>query len=109
MLSPGHQPRRACPASGRPAGLFADNPVVAESLPLNPGDTFVLFSDGVPEALDVRDEFYGDDRLLEVLQAASGGSATDAVDRVLDDLRRFAAGAKQADDITVLAARFAGA
>jgi sigma-B regulation protein RsbU (phosphoserine phosphatase) len=109
VLSPGRPPRRACLASGRPAGLFPDNPVVAESLPLSPGDMFVLFSDGVPEALDVSDEFYGDDRLLETLEAVSGSSATDAVDRVLDDLRQFTAGAKQADDITVLAARYLGA
>ena len=108
VLSPGRAPRRACLASGRPAGLFPDNPVVAESLPLSPGDMFVLFSDGVSEALDVGDEFYGDDRLLETLQAVSGGSAADAVDRVLDDLRQFTAGAKQADDITVLAARYLG-
>jgi sigma-B regulation protein RsbU (phosphoserine phosphatase) len=106
LLSPGAQPRRVFPASGRPAGLFPNNPVEAETLPLRPGDTFVLFSDGVPEALDVQDEFYGDDRLVDALQSAPLDSAAATVQRVLSSVREFAAGARQADDITVVAARY---
>jgi sigma-B regulation protein RsbU (phosphoserine phosphatase) len=106
LLSPGAQPRRVFPASGRPAGLFPNNPVEAETLPLRPGDTFVLFSDGVPEALDVQDEFYGDDRLVDALQSAPLDSALATVERVMSSVRAFTSGARQADDITVVAARY---
>ena len=85
------------------------NPVERETLSLEPEDTFVLFSDGVSEAMHAADDFYGEDRLMAVLSAGAGGSAADTVKRVLADVHAFAAGAKQSDDITVLAARYAPA
>jgi sigma-B regulation protein RsbU (phosphoserine phosphatase) len=101
--------RLACPSSGRPAGLMPFNPVERETLSLEPEDTFVLFSDGVSEAMNAADDFYGEERLMAVLSASAGGSAADTVKRVLADVHAFAAGAKQSDDITVLAARYAPA
>src|SRR6187431_2662750 len=50
ILSPNRAPRLAFPSSGRPAGLFPANAIERETLALEPGDTFVLFSDGVSEA-----------------------------------------------------------
>jgi len=82
------------------------NPIERETLPFEQGDTFVLFSDGVSEAMDNDDGFYGEDRLLAALAACNGAAPQDIVARVLADVRAFAAGAKQSDDITVLAARF---
>jgi phosphoserine phosphatase RsbU/P len=107
ILSAGRPPRLAFPSSGRPAGLMPFNPIERESLPLEPGDTFVLFSDGVSEAMNPQDEFYGEERLLAALAAASGATPAEIVARVLADVRAFAAGAKQSDDITVLAAQYA--
>jgi sigma-B regulation protein RsbU (phosphoserine phosphatase) len=107
ILSPGQPPRLACPSSGRPAGLMAFNPIERETFPLRTGDTFVLFSDGVSEALNTADDFYGEERLLTVLSAGAGASAAETATRVMEDVRAFAAGAKQSDDITVLAARYA--
>lgn len=74
----------------------------------------MLFSDGVSEALNSDDSygdecFYGDERLLAVLSAAAGAPAADIVARVMADVRVFAAGAKQSDDIAVLAVRYAAA
>ena len=109
ILSPGRPPRLACPSSGWPAGLMASNPMERETLPLEPGDTFVLFSDGVSEARNTANDFYGEERLLTLLSGCAGTSAADIVARVMRDVRAFAAGAKQADDIAVLAARYAPA
>jgi phosphoserine phosphatase RsbU/P len=109
IVSPGRPPRFACPSSGRPAGMMVVNPIEGETLPLEPGDTFVLFSDGVSEAMNIVEDFYGEERLLTVLSACAGASAADIVTRVMRDVREFAAGAKQSDDITVLAARYAPA
>ena len=85
------------------------NPIEGETFPLEPGDTFVLFSDGVSEAMNAAEDFYGDERLLAALSADAGASAADTVTRVLTDVRAFVAGAKQSDDIAVLAARYAPA
>jgi phosphoserine phosphatase RsbU/P len=107
IVSPGRPPRLAGASTGRPAGLMPFNPIERETLTLTPGDTLVLFSDGVSEALNTADEFYGEDRLLAALAASQGGSAAAIVKDVMNDVRRFAAGAKQSDDITVLAVRYA--
>ena len=69
----------------------------------------MLFSDGVSEAMNAAEDFYGEERLLTALSAGAGASAADTVTRVLEDVRAFAAGAKQSDDITVLAVRYAPA
>lgn len=107
LLSPGRPPRLAFPSSGRPAGLMPFNPVTSETMPLAPGDTFVLFSDGVSEAMNAREEFFGEARLLEHLGALPPGSTPgDLVRSTLEAVRAFAAGAAQSDDITVLAARY---
>ena len=107
VVSSGKPPRLAFPSSGRPAGLMAHNPIERETLPFAPGDTFVLFSDGVSEAMNVDEDFYGEERLLTALAATNGATAAETVDRLMADVRAFAAGAKQSDDITILAARYA--
>ena len=106
LLSPNQPPRLACPSTGRPAGLWPGNPIERETLALEAGDTFVLFSDGVPEAMNSEEDFYGEERLLATLVACAGAPPKDIVTRVLADVRGFAAGAKQSDDITVLAVRY---
>ena len=106
ILSPGQPPRLAFPSSGRPAGLMPANPVTSESMPVAPGDTFVLFSDGVSEAMNAAGDFFGEDRLLAELAAVPGALPGDIVSRVLNAVRAFAAGAPQSDDITILAARY---
>jgi len=109
IVSSGRPPRLACLSSGRPAGLMAFNPIERETLPLEPGDTFVLFSDGVSEAMNDADDFYGEERLMAVLSREADGSVGDIATRVVADVHAFANGAKQSDDITVLAVRYAPA
>ena len=106
LLSRNRPPRLVFPSSGRPAGLMASNSMECEMLQLEPGDTLVLFSDGVSEATNTVQDFYGEDRLLILLSSCAGASAKDIVTRVMEDVRAFAAGAKQSDDITILAARY---
>jgi len=109
ILSEGRPPRLACASTGLPAGLMPSNPIERETLTLEPGDMFVLFSDGVSEAMNRTDDFYGEERLLATLAAVSGRTPADTVNAVLADVRTFADGAKQSDDITVLAARYSRA
>ena len=108
ILSPGCPPRLAFPSTGRPAGLMPFNPVESESAALAAGDTFVLYSDGVSEAMDPAEDFYGEERLLAELARLGDAGPKAIVDGVLESVRSFAAGAKQSDDITILAARYQG-
>lgn len=72
---------------------------------LRPGDLVCVVSDGVTEASTPTGELYGTARVGHVL--ARVDSAQAAVDAIRDDVRRFAAGAEPADDMTVLALRWA--
>jgi sigma-B regulation protein RsbU (phosphoserine phosphatase) len=107
-MTPGQPPRFAFTASGRVLGLMPAEDVGAETLPLEPGETFVLFTDGVSEAFGPNGELFGEERLLSHLQASPGASARETTLGILEAVRRHAGGAKQSDDITVVSVRYAG-
>jgi sigma-B regulation protein RsbU (phosphoserine phosphatase) len=106
ILTPGQPPRLACPSTGWPAGIMPNNPIESETFALEPGATYILFSDGVSEAMNEVEDFYGDDRILAALSGSAGTPAADTVATLLADVRTFVGGAKQSDDITVVAVRY---
>lgn len=73
---------------------------------LDPGDVLVLFSDGVTEANppDSEDEF-GEDRLAESIRRRIAEPAEVIVERVLEDVAAWTAGAPPVDDLTLVVAR----
>lgn len=75
---------------------------------LQPGDALLFYSDGVTEAFDARNDAYGKERLLDVLRAKGQAPAVDIVGAVHRDVAAFAAGARQSDDIALLAVRYLG-
>ena len=85
-------------------GLFADWPCRTAELQLNPGDLFAIYTDGVTEAFNHRDEEFGEERLLDVMMRARDLSPSRIVDAVFDDVRRFS-GDRQRDDVTLIVAR----
>ena len=105
-ISPGGSPELVFTTCGRVLGLMPAEEIGAETLDLRPGDTFVLFTDGVSEAFDPDGELFGEERLLTHLQSTPVQSARDTALGVLDAVRRHADGAKQSDDITVLSVRY---
>jgi len=108
LILPGHTPRLAFDSTGCVLGLLPAGDVSTETLPLQPGETLVLFTDGVSEALDPNDDLFGEERLLEYLRDSPDRDARDTAVGVLDAVRRHAAGAKQSDDITIVSVRYAG-
>jgi sigma-B regulation protein RsbU (phosphoserine phosphatase) len=113
--SAGHNPLVLVPASGAPRqvlrssgtvlGLLPGRSYADETIELGRGDTLVLFTDGVGEAENPAEEQLGDERLLDFLSGCAGEGATRVVDRLLEEVRRFAAGAAQYDDIAIVAVR----
>ncbi|RMG15137.1 MAG: GAF domain-containing protein [Planctomycetota bacterium] len=83
----------------------ADHLFVDHELHLEPGDSLVLYTDGVTEAKNARDEFFAQDSLqpLERLVELYGNlSAKDLLEAVLWELKQYIGSAEQADDITVV-------
>lgn len=107
ILRPGQPPQLAFPSTGLPAGLMPGNQITSDTIALSPGDTFVLFSDGVSEAMNVAEDFFGEARLVETLSPLAEAPVGNVVDAVMKAVHAFAAGARQSDDITVVVARYA--
>jgi sigma-B regulation protein RsbU (phosphoserine phosphatase) len=72
---------------------------------LAPGDALVLFSDGVTEAESPAGELYGEARLRAALESATRASAVDLIRHIRGAVSAFTAGARAADDLTLLALR----
>lgn len=89
-----------------PLGMREGTQYESIQLQLAPGDSLLIYSDGVIEASDDRDTEYGDERLEALVQAAGeeGMSPDDLIERLLWDVGRFSiSGGEQADDITAIA------
>lgn len=79
-------------------------------LTLEKGDVFFTYTDGVTEALNHAQELYSDPRLLETLNTdtAKRLEVEELVHYLFQDIKSFANGAEQADDITLLALKYIG-
>lgn len=89
-------------AIGVPIGVIEDFPYDVMSRTIEPGETCVIYTDGVSEAMNPQNALYGVDRLRELMKASTGGHA-DALGKViLADVRKFANGRPQNDDITIM-------
>lgn len=75
---------------------------------LNPGDRIFVYTDGVPEATNQKDELFGTDRMLSSLNQHSEFSLEDILRQLQDDIDIFAEGAMQFDDITMLVFDYLG-
>ena len=92
-----------------PVGLVPEAEYTATCLKLEPGDTVVLFSDGITEAMDPEEQMYGVARLREVLSGHMDTPLDEIQRSVLESVENFARGAHQADDVTLLLVRFRAA
>lgn len=87
---------------GLPLGMWADKTYDPGNLRLQPGDWLVIFTDGVIEAMNARDEEYGEQRLLNVLQGGVGATPDELLRRIMNDLDAFVGLTPQHDDVTCM-------
>jgi sigma-B regulation protein RsbU (phosphoserine phosphatase) len=75
---------------------------------LHPGDTLFVYTDGVPEATNAKNELFGTDRMLASLNRNPDAPPLALLRTVRRDLNDFVGGAPQFDDITMLGFRYIG-
>jgi sigma-B regulation protein RsbU (phosphoserine phosphatase) len=85
-------------------GLFEEMPINVAETKLHPGDTFVLYTDGVTEAADPQGEEFGEQRLVDILKGCGAQSAAELTQAVCNAVGQFSPG-EQFDDITLVVAR----
>ncbi|RLS75131.1 MAG: serine/threonine-protein phosphatase, partial [Planctomycetota bacterium] len=87
---------------GVPIGVIDDFPYEIATRVILPGETCVIYTDGVSEAMNPANDLYGVDRLRQRMQQSTGGNAEELGKVILDDVRQFADGRPQNDDITIM-------
>jgi phosphoserine phosphatase RsbU/P len=89
-------------ATGVPVGLLEEAEFVVAGERLSPGDKIIIYSDGVTESQNINGEFFGRNRLIEVISAHAADSCALIHDAIYAAVAAFTEGAPQSDDITVL-------
>lgn len=93
----------------RMLGIFESSPYERQELELHSGESLLLYTDGVTEAMDQEKELYGEPRLLKLVKKCKGIGEADRnqyakeqCHKVYEDVKAFAGSADQSDDITLL-------
>ena len=75
---------------------------------LQPGDSVLVYTDGVPEATDAAEEMFGEERLMDTLNQHPDAGPEAVIRNVHEAVNRFAGDAPQFDDITLLCFQYNG-
>lgn len=111
LFRPGEAPGRqilSLEPTSPAMGLVVDPPFRDEMIHLSPGDTLVLYTDGIPEAFDEHGEMYGMPRLEGAVLRSAGAHPRALIRALQRDLLAFVGRSPLADDITLIAARVQG-
>jgi sigma-B regulation protein RsbU (phosphoserine phosphatase) len=109
LVRPGNPPSLPIESTGGLAGIERGLKVTRQSMELLPGDTLILYTDGVTEAMNESDDLYGDERLLDHLAAEPGRTAAETVSGLVRSVRAFVGNREPSDDMAILAIRSMGA
>jgi serine phosphatase RsbU (regulator of sigma subunit) len=90
------------PAGSVPIGVMPDAQYKEENpIAMVPGDSIVLFTDGVHEARNEKEEEYGMKRLAEIIPGFAGKDSKEIANLIIDDVTKFVGSAEQYDDMTL--------
>ena len=88
-----------------PLGVFEETPYPTQRTSLGLGETLVIYSDGVSEAMDARARLFGAEGIAASVRGRSSPSSTDLMARIVAAVQSHQGEAPQADDITLIALR----
>ncbi len=89
-------------------GVMENNVCENRELELKNGETLFLYTDGVTEAMNLRKEMFGEERLKDSLRESSRKPVKEMIGLLREQVQAFAHGAEQSDDITMLAVTYKG-
>ena len=88
--------------TGIAIGIDEDATWTQSSTSINLGDILVLYTDGIPDAQNREGSFFGEEKLLEIIQQNNGRSAFEIQNSILEEIEKFAGDTAQFDDITLM-------
>lgn len=95
-------------STGLPLGMFCDSSFVSSGAKLQPGETLLLFSDGVTEANNEAEEEFGVLRLIDTLKEGASSAPTQILTNSVAAVSDFRGRAMRNDDLTMMALKFTG-
>ena len=114
----GHEHPAVCRGDGRfELVVYRHSPAVAamegirfreHEFELHPGDRLYVYTDGVPEATDARNELFGTARMLDALNRDPSAAPEELLCAVRREIDAFVGDAPQFDDITMLSLHYKG-
>jgi serine phosphatase RsbU (regulator of sigma subunit) len=83
-------------------GEMFEHLLVEESIPMHAGDLYVLFTDGITEAMDAADDCFGEPRLAQIVATHAALPSDQLRERILREIEAFVGDAPQHDDMTMI-------
>ncbi|MBT3279430.1 MAG: SpoIIE family protein phosphatase [Phycisphaerales bacterium] len=96
----GEETIRHIPGRNMPLGFTQESAFYRQEASVASGDVLVLYSDGITEATNSESEFYGQERLMDVIASHRSESAETILDEILRDVEDFIRPASRRDDLT---------
>ncbi len=102
VYQPHKQPPRFIEMKTFPIGATKKPEYETQSMQLHPGDRFCLFSDGITEAANAKQEQYGNKRLKQVLNRSADIPLKESTAKIFSDVAAFRGPMIQDDDMAIL-------
>jgi len=102
LLSAGGDPQYE-PPGGMPLGVFEDAQFGERKIQLKVGETLLVYTDGVTEAMNEARDLFGEERLLQAVTNRASLTAEKLTESVVENVEDFVREAERSDDITLLA------
>jgi serine phosphatase RsbU (regulator of sigma subunit) len=100
LTADGHTERLG--TGGMVLSILEDFPYEEALVSMGPGDVLVVYSDGITEAVNTSEVQFGEERLAKVIQEHRHESASGLLECIVKEVKTFAGGMAQADDMTLL-------
>jgi len=88
--------------TGSLVGIFPENTWEEKTITIHSGDVLILYTDGITEAQNEDDEFFGIERFVKTLKDNFSPSAEDLRNCILEDVQAFTGTSPRLDDITLV-------
>ncbi len=92
-------------SGGIAVGVLEDAIFRTQQLQLQPGDSLFMYTDGVTEAMNEREEIFSDERLEGQITSLQDKAPREVITSIMQTLRTFSRGVPQSDDITMMSLR----
>jgi predicted ATPase/serine phosphatase RsbU (regulator of sigma subunit)/tRNA A-37 threonylcarbamoyl transferase component Bud32 len=92
-------------AGGIPLGMMEEISFEYDFVSLVPGDTIIMYSDGIPEAMNEQEDFFGDERLATLVARHYTITTTGLMEKIIAEVKAFTGTMPQSDDMTIVVVR----